>query len=823
MMSAVPTGPFFGVRIFDEPPVICCPEWGLFGVDAEPKASEVAAYLADQDVVWLVSVAWLTEDRAALGRCRAFTTELARVAPRHRLIFLTGTRAEQRNLASAGFEAIYANHNQFADAAVFRPTHPVWDRPFHAVYNARFLPYKRHELAVGLTRLALLGYEFGGPAHAQIKTMLPNAFYANEAGRDGARWLDDHKVNRVLNLASCGLCLSAVEGAMWASIEYLLAGLPVVTTVNRGGRDLYLDGRFTRWVEPTPESVTRAVDQLVAEQIPPEFIRVETLRKITAETEEFLGTIAHRLGIDQGALRTTFDERFVHRLRGPAPVESVLAPPPATPAESSVATTPHRRTASLSGELIVQLEDINECGYPPGFVGTRARLSCATSVRFLDATRLVVCHMFGQRMYLIRIDPDTKTYAVEDRIVTEFRGRGTPTDLMDFDGRDRLVTSNFFARSVSLYRVTGSTLQHERDVTIEHPGLGDCHGVQFVPGVDDLVCVTCTSGDCGVHIVSLESGDVRLSFNDPGWRAKDVCFLGGSRALVLYARNTVGMSAVGGTPSKVAVVTVDLETQTHAVVAETLLPDAHVDSVRAAGGRLYINNQMNDTVMEGRLMDDRLVIERSLRGYHFPHGLDISPEGWLAVANYGDNSIRIRPLTPTEPEGPLSVAMREQTRTGRLRNPVGPLVMVDNQGQARSAAERRVAEQTALVAQLTDALRQTEYERDAASLRMLICGVSRPGARVAVVTKDAALLDLPGRTAQPFPLDADGHFAGHPADSAEAQAHLSRAIVEGLDVLVLPASARWWTEAYPEWWTHVLASHAVEDHPAALVVSLSAG
>jgi glycosyltransferase involved in cell wall biosynthesis len=48
-------------------------------------------------------------------------------------------------------------------------------------------------------------------------------------------------VNQGLARAVVGLCLSTVEGSNYASMEYMLAGLPIVSTPSIGGREVYFD------------------------------------------------------------------------------------------------------------------------------------------------------------------------------------------------------------------------------------------------------------------------------------------------------------------------------------------------------------------------------------------------------------------------------------------------------------------------------------------------------------------------------------------------------------------------------------------------------
>ena len=75
---------------------------------------------------------------------------------------------------------------------------------------------------------------------------------------------------------------------MRASIEYLLCGLPVVTTHNRGGRDRYLRSEYAIFVEPDPGAVADAVSQLAVRRIPRDAIRADVLRNIAIDRQRFL-------------------------------------------------------------------------------------------------------------------------------------------------------------------------------------------------------------------------------------------------------------------------------------------------------------------------------------------------------------------------------------------------------------------------------------------------------------------------------------------------------------------------------------------------------
>jgi GT2 family glycosyltransferase len=100
-----------------------------------------------------------------------------------------------------------------------------------------------------------------------------------------------------------------------------------------------------------------------------------------------------------------------------------------------------------------------------------------------------------------------------------------------------------------------------------------------------------------------------------------------------------------------------------------------------------------------------------------------------------------------------------------------------------------------------------------------------PDAAVLVVSRgDDQLLDLNGRRAGHFPQAADGVYAGHhPADSAEAVAHLEALRAGGGQYLLIPEPAFWWLDHYAGFAAHLREHHTlVLDDPACRVVRLDA-
>lgn len=188
---------------------------------------------------------WVLHDWA-IAEIAAEIKRVSQILPQASFLFLGTTEFDTYRLSAAGVPSFVACSSIFVDENVFRPLPPFDGSGFEfdAIYNARMEPYKRHELATRIENLALIyDCRFDGsasPFEASVREWLPNARYLNhELGKGRYLRLDKPTIANELNRARCGLCLSAEEGEMRASMEYLLAGLPIVSTKSLGDRDRY--------------------------------------------------------------------------------------------------------------------------------------------------------------------------------------------------------------------------------------------------------------------------------------------------------------------------------------------------------------------------------------------------------------------------------------------------------------------------------------------------------------------------------------------------------------------------------------------------------
>ncbi len=180
-------------------------------------------------------------------------------------------------------------------------------KQYDAVYTAQLQPFKRLELAAEVERLFVLTYTPGRPEN-DLPAFCPALGHAAY----NQTWMDAAGKNRVYNQSRVGLCLSAVEGPMLASLEYQLAGLPVVSTPSKGGRDTYYHSASCLLVAPDARAVKAGVREMADRSLDPFTIRQRTLARLAADRQEYVAHLATCVGQAGG---TRLDqERLYERL-----------------------------------------------------------------------------------------------------------------------------------------------------------------------------------------------------------------------------------------------------------------------------------------------------------------------------------------------------------------------------------------------------------------------------------------------------------------------------------------------------------------------------
>lgn len=214
---------------------------------------------------------------------------------------------EKANFAERGFVGDLINQNAWLKENQFKNLN--LQKLYNAIYVGRRSAFKRHFLASKVNNLALIA----GDNHGNNITEIPSHSYLNP------KKLNPNEVMAKINESRCGLILSEVEGACFASSEYLLCGIPVVSTVSLGGRDVWYDDYNSIIVEPNPDAVANAVNEFVKNPRDPEKIIKDHIAKAEVFRRRFVAQFK-RMVETRGA--TNFDanlyfrQNFTPKMRG---------------------------------------------------------------------------------------------------------------------------------------------------------------------------------------------------------------------------------------------------------------------------------------------------------------------------------------------------------------------------------------------------------------------------------------------------------------------------------------------------------------------------
>jgi glycosyltransferase involved in cell wall biosynthesis len=188
------------------------------------------------------------------------------------------------------------------------------EKLYDAVLIANPLPVKRAELAAKVENLAI----FTNIPYGKLRAQIPHAFYAERASPE--------QVRKIISQSRVGLCLSRYEGACYASSEYILCGVPVVTTDCRGGREVWYERDNHITAKARPESVARAVRELSSRSLDASFIRQAHIEKSNVFRRRFV-ELTQALCEEYGE-KCDCDEllrtQFRHKMGGYRPVSELL-------------------------------------------------------------------------------------------------------------------------------------------------------------------------------------------------------------------------------------------------------------------------------------------------------------------------------------------------------------------------------------------------------------------------------------------------------------------------------------------------------------------
>ena len=249
-------------------------------------AQFVGRHLRAERVLFLVTLTWSTRSPNIIRRLASIVDIYKHRRPEHDFLFLCNEIEEVSQFLAAGLDAELCSHNALVDEFEFEIAEPC-EKDFRATYNGAMIPWKRHWLAECVKGCAFIFYHNNDiPMDEAIayledlRAKMPAHVFVNEVREGTIQRIRLSRVRDVVSRSRVGLCLSEAEGAMRASIEYLLCGLPVVSTHSQGGRDQFSGPDYWLMVEDNPEAVRDGVTEMIGRSPAPEQIRHATLVKM---------------------------------------------------------------------------------------------------------------------------------------------------------------------------------------------------------------------------------------------------------------------------------------------------------------------------------------------------------------------------------------------------------------------------------------------------------------------------------------------------------------------------------------------------------------
>jgi glycosyltransferase involved in cell wall biosynthesis len=245
--------------------------------------------------------------------------EYRRQYPRRNILFLANEYSQLKALRKYDVPAIMGNHNLFIDESIFKPVEST-SFNIEAIYNARMNEEKRHELCSDLPSVGFIYYfnphnDFDW--FNKCRARLVKAKFLNGDPQDGSyRHFTPAQCAELYRSSRVGLCLSQREGAMLSSMEYLMCGIPVVTTNNMGGRNHFFRPEFSILAEDNPKSIAEAVAWLIKRDIRPLDIYEAVMDIVSYERHLLFRDITDWLSKhgQQLEFAEVFKKRFVNRM-----------------------------------------------------------------------------------------------------------------------------------------------------------------------------------------------------------------------------------------------------------------------------------------------------------------------------------------------------------------------------------------------------------------------------------------------------------------------------------------------------------------------------
>lgn len=152
----------------------------------------------------------------------------------------------------SGLKSLYCNQNCWLDANVYNIYNE--EKTYDLVINANNYQWKNHKLLTNINKKYKTLFITYNTTESDLKQYNPCEIL-NEA--------PNNEVAKYLNKAKIGLALSTKEGSCYASTEYLLCGLPVISTKSVGGRHIWYNEHNSIIVDNNESELETAINSML--------------------------------------------------------------------------------------------------------------------------------------------------------------------------------------------------------------------------------------------------------------------------------------------------------------------------------------------------------------------------------------------------------------------------------------------------------------------------------------------------------------------------------------------------------------------------------
>lgn len=252
---------------------------------------------------FFVLAGWFFDESAA--KKSKFTIESLGLNPKQFFI-LFNSHEENIHGFEYGLHGDLINQNAWLDERKFKILNV--EKKYNALYTARRSAFKRHFLCSKINGLALAA---GGNNHGKDVCEIPDCM------NDPNKKYDRTEMVSLINESACGLCLSEVEGACFSSSEYLLCGVPVVSTQSQGGRDFWYNINNSIITESDPDDVAKAVSRVKGKYFNAKNIRETHIKQMVICRIKLIKVLSdifekHKVEINAGSF---FENNFYEKMR----------------------------------------------------------------------------------------------------------------------------------------------------------------------------------------------------------------------------------------------------------------------------------------------------------------------------------------------------------------------------------------------------------------------------------------------------------------------------------------------------------------------------